>query len=262
VRRTIVLDVRGNVDLSRLAEQVRLDEGPMPNGFVIIAEVDDSPISVLRFTSEAIDQYYRAVPTLLIAIEQHEAHLEEASELFDTTLAVAPNKAAGIERLEPHYPNLLREGDQLGTLGSIRTFDVPVTNLTPDDRAIVDALKKVKGETFHPLAETAYPRHYAYCAPGPFANAAERVLGELGRVIDRQTTSRGTLSVTSFVFESDAAEADAEGEGDPSAAGVSVPGQNGRTTEGDDAAESPLAEQVVRRDVSGDADDGDDLDES
>jgi hypothetical protein len=197
------------------------------------------------------------VPTLLVAVEQHEAHLEAASELFDTTLAVAPGKADRIDRLEPHYPNILREGHRLGTLGSVRTFDVPVTDLTPDDRAIVEALKQVKGETFHPLAEMAYPRFYAYRAPGPFANAAERVLSDLGQVIDRQTTSRGTLSVTSFAFEMDATEGETETPGAP------VPGQDGRVTDEEGhAGESPFAEQVVHRNVGGDTDDEDDSDET
>jgi hypothetical protein len=257
MRKTIVLDVRGDVDLVTLAEQVRLDEAPMPNGFVIVERVDHSPIAVLRYLSEAIDQYYREVPTLLVAVEQHEEHLQAASELFDTTLAVAPNKADRIGRLEPHYPSILREGDQLGTLGSVRTFDVPVTDLTPDDRTIVEALKQVKGDTFHPIAEMAYPGFYAYRAPGPFANAAERVLGKLGRVIDRQTTSRGTLSVTSFAFEMDAPKSETAESGAP------VPGQNGQATEGDDGAEeSPLVQEVVHRNVGGDDDDENDPAES
>jgi hypothetical protein len=80
-----------------------------------------------------------------------------------------------------------------------------------DHRRTVETLRVHKGEPLHPLAETDYPPFYAYRAPDQFVDTAERVLGELGWVIDAQTTTSGTLSVTSFTFGMDDSESDGDG---------------------------------------------------
>jgi hypothetical protein len=247
MRETIVLDVRGGASTEALVEEIHLDGGPLPNGFVIIERVDEH-IRTLQEIADLIDAYYRSMPTLLVAIDEHPDNLREASRWFDTTLAVSGSNEDGIDRLEQHFPNLLREGDQLGQLGSIRTFPVSVRGLAPDAEDIREALQRVKGRTYHKFAEQTFPSRYAYVAPGPYANPAERILNEMGQVIDRQTTSGEELLVTSFAFEGDdIADADRTDVFAPEGA------DDGRPDDGGDARQGMPDEEIVRREFSGES---------
>jgi hypothetical protein len=199
-----LVDVPKGSDPQDVLDAVRAESFDAVEGVVIEAEIDRYTPHVLRGVRRVIDDNCRVMPTLLVGVDYHTKMLERAAELFDATIALSPDKERRIHRLEPHYAELLRQVDRLGDLGSVRTFDVAVT----DHRRTVEALRVHKGEPLHPLGETDYPPFYAYRAPDQFVDTAERVLGELGWVIDAQTTTSGTLSVTSFTFGIDDSESD------------------------------------------------------
>jgi hypothetical protein len=193
-------------DPQDVLEPVRAEEFDIVEGVVVEAALDRYAPDVLRGVRGVIDDNFQAMPTLLVGIDHDTKRLTEAAELFDATIAVAPHKKRRIHRLEPHYPGLLRQVDRFGDLGSVRTFDVAVT----DHWTTVEALRNKRGDPLHPFAETNHTPFYAYRAPDQFADVVNRVLGERGQVIDAQRIRRETLSVTGFTFGVDAPEGDGD----------------------------------------------------
>jgi hypothetical protein len=198
---TIIIRVPDGTDCENIVDRARVGDAINPTGFVVIAEAKRSMRTTLERIVEDINTQYRGKPTVFVGIDYHFGTLQEATELFDTTLAVAPNKKSRIDQLQAYLPGLLRNSHRLGDLGSARMFSIRVEDRSPDGDAVDSALRSHKGKTLHELAEVSFPNFYAYRAPGPFANPAERVLNDLGEVIDRQSTSQGSIQVTSFVFD-------------------------------------------------------------
>lgn len=201
---TIVISIPDGTDYESIVERARIGDAVDPTGFIVISDVKRSSLSTLEGLVNEIRTYWRGKPVMLVGIDYHFQTLWQLSEVFDVTLAVAPDQEHWIDRIDQHLPGLLRNCGQLGPLGSARVAPIPLGDNSPESEAITGAMRSNRGEPLHELADVDFPQFYAYRAPGPFANPAEHVLNDMGRVIDRQATSDGTLQVTGFVFDVEA----------------------------------------------------------
>jgi hypothetical protein len=225
---------------------------------VIEAEIDRYAPDALSGIRRIIDDNYRLMPTLLVGIDYSTRGLQEAAEVFDATLAVSPDEEERIGQLEPHYPKLLGTVGRFGNLGSVRMNTFPLV----DESVLQRRMRNEIGDQFHDLADQAFPEFYAYRAPGSYANAAENVLGDMGReVVSRQHTNLNCIEVFGFVFDIDEAHLPEEGLRDPLGGnesvqdGVSPASILGGESGGMGAPGAPdddgSSDQVVHRDLGG-----------
>jgi hypothetical protein len=192
------------MDPERLAEALLKSDAPglSPEGRVLVAEVTRSNADALAHVPVILRERRADVRPVLVAIPHHQTALRTVAAAFDTTVVIDRDHQSQLPSLFPYFPALFRNWAELGSLGTVRKFQLELGDAALSPWEVETELAVRNGRSFHEFGTRRTPDLFAITAPEEWQSETESVLSERAPVETCEQSHGNHITVVSFVFTS------------------------------------------------------------